>query len=241
MAFFTGTSSKKLYETGRRYEMAGDTYRANADGSFTNERSRRTLVGSSRDPSVRWFESGSSGDGGSGSASARVVTGDPRTAGGSGSASARVVTGDPKTSGGSGSGSAVVVTGEGATSGGLLVPYPVGDSPPKPYEVGSDGFVVTRGPKAQRGRKFPFGGLDYEADPYWPTKQQIEDEYGEEFASPGWFALWAKTTADAVWNAQRAADWFLNPPPIDPADQYKPPRRGKHEGRATDFYTGGRF
>lgn len=45
---FQGVSSGRTYNSGQRYTMGGDTYVANANGSFTNERTGRTLVGSSR-------------------------------------------------------------------------------------------------------------------------------------------------------------------------------------------------
>ncbi|WP_157288977.1 cell wall hydrolase [Devosia marina] len=44
---FQGVSSGRTYNAGQRYSMGGDTYVANANGSFTNERTGRTLVGSS--------------------------------------------------------------------------------------------------------------------------------------------------------------------------------------------------
>ncbi|MCP8883019.1 cell wall hydrolase [Devosia sp. XJ19-1] len=45
---FAGTHTGRSYSPGQRYSMGGDVYVANANGSFTNERTGRTLVGSSR-------------------------------------------------------------------------------------------------------------------------------------------------------------------------------------------------
>jgi hypothetical protein len=39
---FAGTSSGKTYTPGQQYSMGGDTYTANANGSFTNDRTGRT-------------------------------------------------------------------------------------------------------------------------------------------------------------------------------------------------------
>lgn len=39
---FTGTSSGKTYVAGQQYQMGGDTYTANANGGFTNDRTGRT-------------------------------------------------------------------------------------------------------------------------------------------------------------------------------------------------------
>jgi len=39
---FQGVSSGRIYNAGQRYTMGGDTYVANANGSFTNERTGRT-------------------------------------------------------------------------------------------------------------------------------------------------------------------------------------------------------
>lgn len=53
MAWFTGTSNAgKTYEVGKQYVSAGDVYTANANGTFTNERSGRTNVGSSQSPTA---------------------------------------------------------------------------------------------------------------------------------------------------------------------------------------------
>lgn len=52
MAWFTGTSTGKTYEVGKQYVSAGDVYTANANGTFTNERSGRTNVGSSQSPTA---------------------------------------------------------------------------------------------------------------------------------------------------------------------------------------------
>jgi len=74
--YFEGTSTGNRYEVGKTYEMNGREYTAQPDGSFVREGTRtgfttdsgsivrendggHSLVGSSRDPSVRWFASGS--------------------------------------------------------------------------------------------------------------------------------------------------------------------------------------
>lgn len=44
---FAGRSTGNRYVAGQQYTMDGDTYRANADGSFVNERTGRILAGSS--------------------------------------------------------------------------------------------------------------------------------------------------------------------------------------------------
>lgn len=73
--YFEGTSTGNRYEVGRTYEMNGREYTAQSDGSFVREGSRtgfttdngrvvrendggHSLVGSSQDPSVRWYASG---------------------------------------------------------------------------------------------------------------------------------------------------------------------------------------
>lgn len=45
---FAGTHTGRSYNPGQRYSMGGDVYVANANGSFTNERTGQTLVGSSQ-------------------------------------------------------------------------------------------------------------------------------------------------------------------------------------------------
>ena len=57
--WFTGTNTGKVYVEGQRYTSAGDTYRANRDGTFTNERTGRTSVGSSQDSRIQWGTTGS--------------------------------------------------------------------------------------------------------------------------------------------------------------------------------------
>lgn len=54
MGWFTGTSTGRVYEVGKLYAMAGDTYRANRNGSFTNLRSGVVLDGSSQSERVTW-------------------------------------------------------------------------------------------------------------------------------------------------------------------------------------------
>lgn len=73
--YFEGTSTGNRYEVGKTYEMGGREYTAQADGSFVREGSRtgfttdsgrvvrendggHSLVGSSQDPTVRWYASG---------------------------------------------------------------------------------------------------------------------------------------------------------------------------------------
>lgn len=45
---FSGVSTGRTYTEGQKYSMGGDTYVANANGSFTNTRTGKTLVGSSQ-------------------------------------------------------------------------------------------------------------------------------------------------------------------------------------------------
>lgn len=66
--WFTGTSTGNVYEVGRSYTMAGDTYTANWDGTFTNNRTGNSLVGSSQDDRVTFGYTGSLTGSGSGSA-----------------------------------------------------------------------------------------------------------------------------------------------------------------------------
>lgn len=47
MAFFTGTNTGNQYVPGRQYSMAGETYTAQSDGTFKNDRTGRATVGSS--------------------------------------------------------------------------------------------------------------------------------------------------------------------------------------------------
>lgn len=68
MAWFTGTSTGDRYTVGQTYSNGNGSYVANADGSFTNVKSGRTDVGSSRDPRVTFggyssLSSGSTGPG----------------------------------------------------------------------------------------------------------------------------------------------------------------------------------
>lgn len=72
--YFEGTSTGDRYEVGKTYEMGGREYTAQSDGSFVREGTRvgttdggrvvrendggHSLVGSSQDPSVRWYASG---------------------------------------------------------------------------------------------------------------------------------------------------------------------------------------
>jgi len=57
--FFQGVNTRlkdgRRYQVGKRYERNGDTFRANRDGSFTNERTGITFAGSSRSSKVKWF------------------------------------------------------------------------------------------------------------------------------------------------------------------------------------------
>lgn len=74
--YFEGTATGNRYEVGRTYEMGGREYTAQADGSFVREGTRtgfttddgrtvrendggHTVTGSSQDPTVRWYASGS--------------------------------------------------------------------------------------------------------------------------------------------------------------------------------------
>lgn len=83
-AWFTGTSTGNTYNVGQNYRNAdGSTSRANADGSFTNNNTGRTSVGSSQSTSVLRGNSslGTSNRGGSGPGVPSAGTGVIRTAG----------------------------------------------------------------------------------------------------------------------------------------------------------------
>lgn len=81
--WFGGTSSDNYYQVGQSYSMAGNTYRANEDGSFTNQSSGRTLVGSSQSD-VPWYSTNASGSSSSagGPAASQTITGTGQLFGG---------------------------------------------------------------------------------------------------------------------------------------------------------------
>lgn len=61
--YFSGVNTGRDYEVGQTYRMGGDTYVAQADGSFTNQQTGRSFAGSSNPSygqSVDWTYTGNS-------------------------------------------------------------------------------------------------------------------------------------------------------------------------------------
>lgn len=61
--FFSGVNTGRDYEVGQSYKMGGDSYVAQADGSFVNQQTGRSFAGSSSpnsDQEVRWTYTGDS-------------------------------------------------------------------------------------------------------------------------------------------------------------------------------------
>lgn len=81
MAWFSGTSTGDRYTVGQTYSNGNGSYTANADGTFTNQRSGSTLVGSSQAAGVQWggYESIAGGGG------AALWSNDPQWQGNGGS------------------------------------------------------------------------------------------------------------------------------------------------------------
>jgi len=156
--FFQGVNTRlkdgRRYQVGKRYERNGDTFRANRDGSFTNERTGITFAGSSRSSKVKWFSDERRKSkrvrgpmtGGEGiPLNARTMGPAALVGGGSGPASPGVVRGPAQPSRAGGAGPATAVTVTQSTSGGSLA-FPV---PRTDLHVGS--LKVGQAPVSEGG------------------------------------------------------------------------------------------
>lgn len=199
MPLFSGVNTGRFYEVGKRYTTgAGETYVANDDGSFTNERTNRRSVGSSQSSKAVWLSNVSIG-GGRASGSPRVTNAKNRTSENRAGVNAGVST-PAKSESQTPIGPALAFGGAWRNEGAR----PFEGTAPLSYELDEYGYVVNEGPDKVAGRKSPFGWFDWEANPHWPSAQIIEDEYGEDLG-PGTVMLWGKFFAgDVPWNLQRA-------------------------------------
>lgn len=231
---FTGTSTGNKYTVGRSYTMGGQAYRANADGSFTKESTGRTLVGSSRDPDVTFYERPLGNSGG--------VNRSPSNGPGSNGALSDNGRG---VSPGTGPGNPAVVQ-NGAKWGGWLAAKSILLGGGEPADTTQ---IVIGGKAVIHDRGFSDAG-------------EFEQRFGEsEFLSPGWFYGWGVTGADAaksfgvrtdkignfLWEApgkllDGAVDFagYLDQRKIQ-IQQEKSRRPGGFNGQATTFVTGGGF
>lgn len=71
---YRGSDTGRVYNVGQAYSMAGDVYRLQGDGTFRNERTGRSTVGSSQNPSLG-ISGGSLGASGSGTSRGSSGTG----------------------------------------------------------------------------------------------------------------------------------------------------------------------
>jgi len=113
---FTGTSTGKVYVAGQKYSNGNGTYTAQADGTFKNDKTGRSTVGSSQSDKVSFFNIG----GGGGVSSGSKSTGSAGSAKGAGAGSSVVVVAGGKGAPGVGPGVPAVVKpgGSGALLGG---------------------------------------------------------------------------------------------------------------------------
>lgn len=174
MTWFTGTSNAgRVYEVGQRYTMGGDVYRAERNGSFTNERTGKNLVGSSQDPRTVWGGGSSLASGGA-ATSGRTITGGlpgkPEAGYGAGAAASD---GRVTPAAGSGSGSRYAVSGRfaAAAAGALGGPGKI----TQPY----------------------FAGMPVPVDFSTSDAELGEQRWGDgDFLSPTWFFQWGVAARD---------------------------------------------
>lgn len=193
---FTGTNTGKVYVEGKTYSNGNGTYRANADGSFTNLNTGRTAVGSSQSDKVV-FGTTSLGSGGGGSKGTGAGTSGVKASGsGSGAGTGGVVVAGGKGPVGTGPGvpSAVQPGGKGAfLGGGFLSGQPVAAGPGKITDVWIGGFKMPQ----DRGTS---------------DAGDIEQRYGEaEFLSPGWFINWGAQAVNGVSGAAQVVAPLVGP------------------------------
>lgn len=75
------------------------------------------------------------------------------------------------------------------------------------------------------GREMPMGAFPWESNPYFPSGQSIEDEYGEGELSPATPILWVKTLADLRWNVDRLRSWAVDTYVAPTITQFRQPAR----------------
>lgn len=174
---FTGTKTGNKYTVGQSYSMGGQSFRANADGSFTKEATGRNLVGSSRDPNVTFYVKSVGSDAGAGAAGGRKSPVTRSVSSGPGSDAA--VT-SPGVLPGSGPGVPAVRSGS-FGPGVFLNTSPVVLDVQKPRPV----------------TQVVISGANVIHDRGWSDAAEVEQRYGEaEFLSPSYFYGWGVTFAD---------------------------------------------
>jgi hypothetical protein len=193
--YFSGYATGRIYKVGQTYQRNGDTFLANADGSFTNLRSGTTFRGS-RNRDVDWyFDGGSSGDKSSSKPSKPVKqvslptpTPPPAlTGGGAGPASETVVSNvgstPPAKSGGAGPATPVTVTKRTRSGGSLTFSGPMVPEDTQLKRVGNGDQQESYGAISDIGwAKTATGWVPV---PSQDVKDRIEDNV---FMEGSWFA-----------------------------------------------------
>lgn len=187
--WFTGTSTGNVYEVGRSYTMAGDTYTANWDGTFTNNRTGNSLVGSSQDDRVTFGYTGSLTGSGSGSAGT-VGPGSAQVSSGGGPA-----TSGPGAMGAVSGGQGASPSQSGKPSAAAVASFKHSNSALK---FGSDWGFVGGGPDPEKELSFPYyRGMLLPIDKQTSNVDVYEERYGDaELGNPTWFASWGVWLAD---------------------------------------------
>lgn len=213
MVWFTGTATGNKYTVGQSYSMAGDTYTAQSDGTFRNERTGRSTVGSSQSPNVQWgggaslgSDGRSSGTGKSGrSVSTAPSPRTPRTGPGPGPVTGIPVPRPRPPTAGAGSAAVVVVGKPGVP--GVVKGSPVGvagaGAPQRIYRTWGSGLRIAVDGDLPIPFKAPdevpriyIGGVRVPYDEGTSSGQNREDAYGDtEFGNPAWFLDWAAAGA----------------------------------------------
>lgn len=195
--WFTGTNTGKVYVEGQRYTSAGDTYRANRDGTFTNERTGRTSVGSSQDSRIQWgttgslLSSGSSagpGNGGGGGKAATPGKATPVTVSPGSTSAPSTANGLPMSQNVAGSGPGTVGVKQGGSVG---HPFRWGPQFFSPFLTDISNVKTEQGKPGKDLRM----GFTLRSNPYFSPGQDFEDEIGSE--GP---LVWAYTVVKAGAN-----------------------------------------